>query len=795
MSQPGNGVSSSSNVPIPPSDTLHIVASEITAQNKVHVTLNNGRTYEITVHQGQKEVSGALPSAEWKRIYDKIFQYFEAATGKREFVSTQITLRGASAITSAADLETKNVRIVGEPSAIAYDDAGNQQSIRLPERSQSVAFNRLEQLANNYRGQATYSPVAASAAPQPYENIIEDDRLKICDGRSHTVVSAPAPAPAPAPGAAQAPPPPQLPQDLPHAYHALADQLSKMPKLGFTNWNGQPVETIVNELCTEIPAHIHTIMAGPIPAQQQWVESNIRDISKSLNDARLSDKLRLLYALGKHNTTRRTHNLPEITSATLDIWCTKSSSTCTPNEKATLVDIYTHYISDRRSKFVGTTFFKIFVEIHEGVTKQDQFQIVLIRENADGTKYATSFPDRDIETDKCAFIHIDAVGKYSSYDRGANPTGALPDLNNKKPVSSTLRVKKTPIAAAEPVTYMPLAPSTIPSLSSPPSAAPISAPAAAAAPPREPTPEEFETIEVDARGNCLDKSVAYQIMKKQGIENPKASDQQGKLEETARGFRTETARYIRETAALNDDIKFMDLLAISIGDMTESVPDNIRTILSQGKRASSNLEEARIAKDTLRQFYATHIVKASSYLDSPFLFALTKLNPDLNIVVMRGTEIQVKFPLEGILNINNTMFINYNGTNHHRAIDKNNENNKTKIAKVFVQDFMNYVALANSDPRIIKEKLRQMKQENLQAYGIIARLIYDNDVASWERSHYLDKPGTISLTDHMTGRTYHPGEYAEFRIDTAREDELKTLLVNLADNIRNLATLREAPRG
>jgi hypothetical protein len=751
------------------------------------ITLPNGEEIEVNVVKGGKNITANFTNDQLISTFSKTGQFFKTAAPGKQIKSTEIVLKGVSGVLDPSNLINQQVKIVGEPK-FTYEEGGNVYQSTLPQYAQAVAFSQLDRLGSTFSGRTTVTSSAPAAAAQEYVETIQDTRMDICKNRAHSVVRIAPPVPGGPPPAAPGGPPPPPSMTPSQAYstaiYALADQLKKMDNRPGT------LHEIVDELRTQLPLYLVQNIA-------QWKKNEkFTNILQSLKKIELDPNIisQLQQA--------------QLTTATFNILLGKNIADINDKEKEKLIRLYASYINHEGQNF-DDTFFEIFTSRYQANG------VVIIEGDGNNDNRALSYPiGNQIDTRRTLFVYRNTKNpRYESYNRDRDPvTDNVINLNDPQDVTylhipgTEQRTRKliTPLPDAAPTapassssTASGSAPAATSVASPPPSASSLSAaPVVAVAPPRDPTPEEFETIEVDATGQCLDKSIAYQIMKKQGIENPKAPDQQGNLETMARKFRTDTAKYIRNTITLNDDVEFMLLLTASIGDMTESVPDNIREIVRQGTHESSDSGEALSAKNALRQFYANHIEKASSYLDKPFLFALTKLKPDLNVVVMRGTEIQMKFPLNEPLDINKTMFINYNGLVHHKAIDMNNENNKAKIAKVFVQDFMQYVNLQASHARIIKEKLQQMKHANLQAYGIIAEQIYGHDVAAWERSHYLNKPGTEPITvgkGTAEEKTYPPHEYGEYRIDTTREDELKTLLKDLTDNILNVATLQKMP--
>ena len=171
----------------------------------VIVTLSNGQRYEIEVLQHGQNVTGDLTEAQQKAVFDKILNLYQTSTDRNRIQSVNLTLKGAgSEALTASNLTSQNVKIVGEPK-FTYEEGGQIIESQLPQSTQTVAFNQLEQIGTAYRGRATVTNAAPAAAAARYEESIQDTRLDICKGRAHSVVKITAP---PAGGAGAPPPPP-----------------------------------------------------------------------------------------------------------------------------------------------------------------------------------------------------------------------------------------------------------------------------------------------------------------------------------------------------------------------------------------------------------------------------------------------------------------------------------------------------------------------------------------------------------------------------------------------------------
>src|SRR5262249_11869746 len=136
------------------------------------------------------------------------------------------------------------------------------------------------------------TPPPASVPKDKYET--KDERIEICNGRQHNQVEISG-------------------VKYPDAYHALARQLMRIPKLGRTDWTGKSDAQIVNELKNEIRQHMLNKLDSnlPLAERKRWVDVNINDIAESLKKAKSSDAANFTEALRLHNERRRNLSSPE----------------------------------------------------------------------------------------------------------------------------------------------------------------------------------------------------------------------------------------------------------------------------------------------------------------------------------------------------------------------------------------------------------------------------------------------------------------------------------------------------
>lgn len=721
-------------------NSLHIVAQRVTDQNKVEVTLSNNEKYEIEVFKGGQNVTR---DRDWSSVFQRIEQLFQASTGQRKYESASVTLTGNFDDLQAADFENKQVQFKG---VVKYQDAsGILQQQTLPQRE--VVLNRLQELGNTYRGIA---PVAAAAPAAQYYNI-EDERLDTVKDRPCEIPSAPPPEDALG-----------APEDQPYAYYALARQLIQIPSGGKAKFNEKTMHEIMGILVGEMLSHLNEKITGE--NKEQWINANIKDMVESLNKARLLDRDVFIMALTDININRGEQALT--IAAMDDLFTQPNIVNLNPDQKEIIANLYHKYISTTKCKFVGTTFFKLFVELHEQANKQDYFQIVLIRENEDGKQTAISIPEgRDIETDRCAFIHIDADENYSSYNRGGS--GDLHDLNTKQRIGSSL--KRTPVpepSAAAAAVHAPIAPVS-----------------------------SLKTIDTNFSGRCLDMSVAYQLMKKK---YPNMSEAEilnsEELTNLANDLRVEAAKLIKkEPDAENNE--FYDRLKNSILEIPAFSPHNekytddmrneslrsMRTFINEnelaaiaGTLAKNVIKFNNENKRQLKEFYSEYILQQNAdtgqffnYLDSAFFHILPKIDkvgiPPIKCALIQNNRLfggRYEATLTE-LNSNDWIFLEYNGHSHFKAINMANAKTKGKVDSIIAKEKEKEINELRSieNSAIVKTRLLdEIRYRDPQAYTAFCRLVWKYFHDEWKKTNEPahqepGRPYPEPVIPHAEGKT------------------------------------------
>jgi hypothetical protein len=178
------------------------------------------------------------------------------------------------------------------------------------------------------------------------------------------------------------------------------------------------------------------------------------------------------------------------------------------------------------------------------------------------------------------------------------------------------------------------------------------------------------TIEVDSNGRCMDKSLAYQILK---MRNPDAKQNDPQIEAIANYLRSEVAKTIQESALLDTDDEFSRVLEASI----ENIP---------GEKPKAMIE---------REFYAAHIQKQTTFLDGAFLYVIPQievLKEDKSrfpifyqCAVIQDGKLIARYPSKAEFDFESTLFIEYDGKNHYRAVDLSNETTAALVKSLIDQ--------------------------------------------------------------------------------------------------------------
>jgi hypothetical protein len=329
-------------------------------------------------------------------------------------------------------------------------------------------------------------------------------------------------------------------------------------------------------------------------------------------------------------------------------------------------------------------------------------------------------------------------------------------------------------------------------------------------------PASVRTVEIDASGQCLDSSLAYQMLSKENHGPFDLNGDRALLQQRADGLRTSVAQFMHDHPELDADSEFVGNLAASIQNIP-LLPPQIQAILRNRLHEatiSSTEDMRRTAEQNrihLREFYANYITardtsgKMCNYLDSAFLDILSRIplsselqphyqpHHQLRFAIVQGNSIKSKYPPSSELNENNCLFINYNGVDHYQAVDMSDRFSKDTISLMVknhkvavVNDFIELISEASAtDGEIIRQRLQhEVKIQYPQAYNAIAQLIYEYDLENWERGDKLfAKPGTSEEIDWNTQIVYPGDRYGDFRIDATPPDELKVMLQLLRQRI------------
>lgn len=220
------------------------------------------------------------------------------------------------------------------------------------------------------------------------------------------------------------------------------------------------------------------------------------------------------------------------------------------------------------------------------------------------------------------------------------------------------------------------------------------------------------TREIDASGRCADASLAYQILKRAGYANllndpNKKKEDKDLIFTIASYLRISVAAKITEDAGLDQDFDFIDKHLIkSIKDIPTQKPNNIALILQKQPRSREDIE-------TLRKYYASYILSANmlNYLDSAFLYILPKIEVHQNLkpyfpygfrcVVIQENGITALYPENAELELDDWLYIYYNGINHYLAVKTDEAATRTHLEQMLqarkqrIQDDL--VALISSD--------------------------------------------------------------------------------------------------
>lgn len=628
----------------------------------------NGHKYKYTIFQGNQNITH---TKDWKALADSVgtlfeeCQKFSPAAPQKTIERVEMTLQGDFTDLAQPTLAEKDVTITS--TKVRYKDttdptqpAFNEEEVKdkILSLTSPAVKTALKNVGKSFALIKPVGQAANPAAPQTFpdapgfEEKEVDERVRICERRAVEI------------------------KTLPRADYALADQLISMDQslLPYI-YKNKPLADLAKLIREDVGSHIYKRVNG------YYSGTKFESIFMSLNDAKARDAAALENARKEAKTFL---GAEKIEAGRLDSLLNREVSSLDKNEKDLLVEIYLKYL-EKGGRETGEAFINAFVEYFD---KTACFQVTVIR-NQNAISY---FPtgETSISTKRCAFIHINDAGEFSSYDR-KNPS----DLNQNTILST--QPKRIKVGKLTETTG----------------------------------PTGIKVINVDATGQCLDKSVAYQILKKSNH-----ALTQTNIDKFATQLREKAAVKMKEDIVLSDEM-FIAQLDYSISAIPGEKPDDIKEILNTKDYTLEN-------KRKLANFYSEYITKKNefgemkNYLDSAFLYVLPLIIVHDKCAVVQRGKIEAKYPTNAALNFNDWIFIEYNGTNHYYAVNTDDQATRAFIeAKIaehpneVLTQFKEMVdrTVDPTTPQTIKNKLLELKVDYPQAFNAIAGLMYDYEVS------------------------------------------------------------------
>ncbi|MGC2595434.1 MAG: hypothetical protein WA347_04060 [Rhabdochlamydiaceae bacterium] len=714
-------ISIPNNAHLPAGSHLLVSARDVSTFDVVDPL--TGKTYAVTVEKidSSGRATNITGRRDWLQTAQEVIKVLNDKADKRAFISGAVTLQG-----EFSDIEQREINIDDRQVSIVtaevkykqQDDAPSltvktfsKQQDTLSDQQQTTVFRTLrnlsdslvvshtkQELINNAPGQtnniqpnANPIPGQPNVSAQPhapgqqqpdahYENVTEYDTVKICEGRAYESAKITGSLPTSAPIEKYTP------------CYALAAQLSKMKNPGQSQFSGEPVQDIAIKIAHRAAqSMIHQLGDVKVmvesnnytpAARSRWLTENLENMRNSLNEASKFDSDNFNISLQRLKSLINKPGKEKLSDGDFGIILTKQ--TLDDKDKALLAGVYIAYAGHPDSTFTGDIFFNAFVHAHRSGGSRirgDQYgnecyQIVVIEEDK-----GKQIPPKQylagankIQTGQCAFLHFDKqTGIFSSYDRSRGDSELL-DLNQPNQISS--EGKQVEREKASP----------------PPTLAPTLA--------------SVQTIEIDSSGQCLDSSLAYQILTKARVKNLlDVNANRAHLDALAGFLRTQAANIIWEDNTLNSDKEFMHRLVTSLGNIP-NIPEEIKQLITRRTHTPSSTDDAETEftkdeKDQLREHYANYIIgnNKKNSLDSAFLYVVPKIDfsdlllPDrkvlptpedgFNIAVVQGEEIIDNFSKNNpFFDLKDTLFVNYNRTDHFTAVDMNHPDTKNRITNM-----------------------------------------------------------------------------------------------------------------
>jgi hypothetical protein len=695
--------------PTVPNDRLRL---HISVENNQAIVRINGQDYRFTVEKrngmGWTNVTGIRDWTELAQHVTELFTQFYP----ENIEEGQIVLNGDFSNVESSTHQLQPRQVTFESAEVSVKNQNGQKETKrvtqddLPRLDQSVkqiVQQKIAQFRQDIAAarpitnptqqqplpQQTSNPVSQQPAipPLPQPEFEEVVTVKICENRPHSAAQNSAN------------------HNRTTADFILADQLLKEHQV-HKDFVGKSTEQVAQILRAKVAKHIsnNTPVFFKTKNALDYSQGELfNDILSSLRKARDLDSTRLSAASKKY----------KMDDNKLRSLLSKEINTLEKKDRQALVAIYTNYLQDETPSDVrclGQIFFKAFVEAY----KKDCLQIVIIEDLPAPSRSQKATPilppgETVIDPPRCAFLHLNSTGQFTSYHRGADQQLGLIDLNTSTNLATLeKREQKRKLPPITPATVL--------------------------------------VEDIDDSGRCLDFSLAYLMLKKAGKNDlMKAQSNHQQVIDLANQLRNDVAQKMLGTAELDQDLEFIHYLAVSIDSIPETqLNDRMKKILKEQHYADTSTPEMRMrannARKEMREFYARYITqvdqsnKMTNHLGAAFLYVLPKIDVPQSVAstfteglcfaVVQGDRIIAKYPMNAELK-EDWPFINYNGVNHYTAVNMSYAANRIKemitankqeIFKEFLSAMQNGHA-----PTQIKQRLLSLRDQLPQTYDLLVQ--------------------------------------------------------------------------
>ncbi len=734
------------------------------------IQASNGERYRVTVRRGNEDVTGMV---DWTTLATEVSNaYIKNAVNEKEkkFRSATFELAGdfKDAPQDAGAPDAGKPRKVSVLSATFFDEGGAGKKLDQLDTvtAQGPVQTALDTIARDF---GTIKPVNSpanevgadpknSAAPSandakskvakakadanvvaPQNNELVDPRVEVCANRKDIKKCDES-----SKGGDKN-------AKIKGADEALAHQLIIMPQTGNIDYSKKKISELAKEIRKEVSEHIKT---NP--------KKYIANIIESLKEAETKDKDCFIKAIGEYHKwpvysyiKERLGYEHQINLNEISYLLQNEESTLSESDKTKLIKIYQNYLNNG-GKVLNKAFFDAFVEKHQ--KDKDHYQIVVVNSNGTATHYPSD--EKSIDTQRCIFIKFDSVNdRYLSYDRSiksTNDTLKIANLDEQQLISTVPAQKQIER--------------------------------------KKFVPAKIETITVDATGRCLDKSIAFQIAKKDGKANNTGDPA---VEELADKLRTEVSAKMSTDALLDDDELFFQYLrsaieaipafsteeqyktvsgmeqkrhsaASIIEDDKAKTGSSSSTLITEISSILQNREFSKTRKEDrakLREFYASYIVhkdqntKMTNYLDLPFLYVLPKITPlwnysnggqvnggnPIKCAVLQGENLRLRFPHNEEFDVDKTTVVVYNGIDHYdAAVDLKSGGSPTAAGKQLdaiiergktesLERLYQLAGYQDTSSKIAKEHLLEtIQHQHPKAYTAMKQIMHNHRVKLWD---------------------------------------------------------------